>query len=227
MAQKKSKKTSRKKPSTFSNLLSPITIGPVELKNRISLAPMNETFSGVDGETTDQMISYFAARAKGGAGLISTGAIMGTRQASLFVWTRNLYCYHPGHLQGLTLLADRIHYFGSKACAQMTIGFGRQGHSYDHSLLAPAPTAGLPYELTLEKAPNGMAPVLNMTEYPRGTLAGQMTRAMTIDEICSVLDMQLAVVQTKLFTLQIEGKVKQNFAGSWEREDTRRELWKR
>ena len=56
---------------------------------------------------------------------------------------------------------------------------------------------------------------------------GVLDRGMTVDELCMVLDMQLQVVQTKLFTLQIEGKVKQNFAGAWERVDTRRELWKK
>jgi 2,4-dienoyl-CoA reductase-like NADH-dependent reductase (Old Yellow Enzyme family) len=34
----------------FAHILSPIKIGPVELKNRIALAPMNETMSGVNGE---------------------------------------------------------------------------------------------------------------------------------------------------------------------------------
>ena len=42
-------------------------------------------------------------------------------------------------MQGLSLLTDRIHYFGALACAQMTMGFGRQGHSADHHMLAPAP----------------------------------------------------------------------------------------
>ena len=49
--------------------------------------------------------------------------------------------------------------------------------------------------------------------------------SMSIDEICSKLDMQLPVVQTKLFTLQIEGKVRQDFAGGWERVDGT-EIWK-
>ena len=65
----------------FSHILSPIKIGPVELKNRIMLAPMNETMSGVNGEATEQMISYFAARAKGGTALVCTGAIMGTKSS--------------------------------------------------------------------------------------------------------------------------------------------------
>jgi hypothetical protein len=115
-------------------------IGSFELKNRMVLAPMNETTSGVNGEATEQCIAYYGARAKGGAAMVITGAVMGTRLASEFVWGRNLYCFHQGHQQALSLLTDRIHYFGSLACAQMTIGFGRQGHSRDESLF-PAPTA--------------------------------------------------------------------------------------
>ncbi len=183
----------------FPHLLAPKKIGPVELKNSIALAPMNETLSGVNGEATEQMIAYFAARAKGGAGLISTGAIMGTRLASKFVWGRNLHCFHMGHVQGLVLLTDTIHYFGAHAAAQMTIGFGRQGHSYDHHELAPAPTAGLPYEVALEKTPNHLADAWRRVEHPRSFLVGQMTRAMSIEEIRSeqkefAASCQLAVI---------------------------------
>ena len=176
---------SNKDKNKFKAILSPINIGPVELKNRIALAPMNETMSGFSGEATEQMLSYFAARAKGGTGLITTGAIMATKLGSEFVWGRNLYCFHHGHIQGLQLLTDRIHYFGSKIAAQMTIGFGRQGHSYDHSKLAPAPTGGLPYEITLDKAPKAIDDGFRIAEHPRSFLVGQMTREMPIDEIHS------------------------------------------
>lgn len=169
----------------FSHILSPIKIGPVELKNRIALAPMNETMSGANGEATEQMLSYFAARARGGTGLVSTGAVMGTRLASEFVWGRNLYLFHQGHMQGLGMLTERIHYFGAKAAIQMTIGFGRQGHSYDHHKLAPAPTGGLPYEITVDKACNHVADVWRLVEYPQAFMTGQMTREMTIGEIRS------------------------------------------
>jgi 2,4-dienoyl-CoA reductase-like NADH-dependent reductase (Old Yellow Enzyme family) len=169
----------------FSHILSPIKIGPVELKNRIMLAPMNETMSGVNGEATEQMISYFGARAKGGTALVCTGAIMGTKLASEFVWGRNLHLFHQGHLQGLNLLTERIHYFGAMAGAQMTIGFGRQGHSYDHHKLAPAPTAGLPYEVTMPSLPKGIGDAWSVAEHPRSWITGQMTREMTIAEIHS------------------------------------------
>ena len=34
----------------FKHILSPIKIGPIELKNRIVMAPMNEALSGAHGE---------------------------------------------------------------------------------------------------------------------------------------------------------------------------------
>lgn len=63
-------------------------------------------------------------------------------------------CFHQGHLQGLYALTERVHHFDAKISAQMSIGFGRQGHSYDHSKKVPAPTGGLPYEMTLASLPN-------------------------------------------------------------------------
>ena len=173
------------KDNQFKTILSPINIGPVELKNRISLAPMNETMSGHNGEVTEQLVAYYGARAKGGAALITTGAIMATKMASEFVYGRNMYCFHLGHLQGLYRLTERVHHFGGKISAQMSIGFGRQGHSYDHHKKAPAPTAGLPYEMTVETVPHNMDMGFRMAELEREFLTGQMTREMTIEEIRS------------------------------------------
>ena len=173
------------KENKFKTIFSPINIGPVELKNRISLAPMNETMSGHNGEVTEQLAAYYGARAKGGAALITTGAIMATKMASEFVYGRNMYCFHLGHLQGLYRLTERVHYFGGKIAAQMSIGFGRQGHSYDHSKKAPAPTAGLPYEMAVSTVPHNMDAGFRMAELEREFLTGQMTREMTIEEIRS------------------------------------------
>ena len=169
--------------NSFPNLFSPRKIGPVELKNRFVVAPMNETFSGINGEATPQVISYFAARAKGGYGLITTGAIMGTKLASRFVWGRNLNCFEPVHIQGLSLLTETVHHFGAQIAAQMTIGFGRQGHSADHNELAPAATGGLPYEEAVEKQPNAIAKSIRESEQSRTLLIGQNTYEMSIDTI--------------------------------------------
>jgi 2,4-dienoyl-CoA reductase-like NADH-dependent reductase (Old Yellow Enzyme family) len=169
----------------FKHLLSPIKIGPFELKNRIALAPMNETMAGLNGECTMQEVAYYATRAKGGTALVTTGAIMATRLGSRFVWGRNMHCFNPGHLQGLGMLTTHIHYFGGLASAQMSMGFGRQGHSYDENELAPAPTAGLPYEAAMDTQTKGLEKVFAKNERARGFLVGQMTREMSIAEILS------------------------------------------
>ena len=179
MAQKKLAK------QKLQTITSPIKVGPLELPNRMWMAPMNDTLSGHDGQATEQMISYFAARAKGGVAVTSTGAILGTRTAAKYQWSRNLHLFHQGHMQGLVMLTDRIHYFGSLAAAQMSIGFGRQGHSHDHHDLVPAPTAGLPYEIALEKAPDGVGAIAASHEVQRMFLVGQQTREMSIAEIHS------------------------------------------
>jgi 2,4-dienoyl-CoA reductase-like NADH-dependent reductase (Old Yellow Enzyme family) len=166
-------------------ITSPIKVGWLELKNRMWLAPMNDTLSGVNGEMTEQCLAYFAARSRGGAAVVSTGAVMGTEMCSKYVWSRNLACFHPGHIQGLTLLSDRIHYFGALAAIQMTIGFGRQGHSYDHHELVPSTTAGLPYEMGMDKQPGGAVIASFKTEYPRQDMVGQMTREISSSEIQS------------------------------------------
>ena len=180
---KKSEKGKNVGDVKLKNITSPIKLGNIEMKNRMVLAPMNETTSGVNGEATDQCIAYYGARAKGGAGMVITGAVMGTKMCADFVWGRNLACYHPGHIQGLSLLTDRIHYFGSLACIQLTMGFGRQGHSADPFRLAPSSTAGLPYELALENDNPGSVKIMRQNDKARAFLLGQQTYEMSIDEI--------------------------------------------
>ncbi|MDD5713172.1 MAG: NADH:flavin oxidoreductase, partial [Smithellaceae bacterium] len=175
----------KKKQNQFSHILQPIKVGPIELKNRIVMAPMNEALSGANGEVGEQYIAYFGARAKGGTGLITTGAIFGTRLGGEWPAGRNPHLYHQGHMLGMSNLTDRVHYFGSRIAAQMSIGFGRQGHSYDHHALAPAATAGLPYEIAAEKTPNHLSDLYGLMEYPRYFMTGPMTREMSIEEIHS------------------------------------------
>ena len=89
-----------------------IKIGPFELKNRMVLAPMNETTSGVNGEATEQCIAYWGpgeGRRRNGDHRSHHGDENGLRVRL----GRNLYCFHQGHQQALSLLTDRIHYFGA------------------------------------------------------------------------------------------------------------------
>ena len=64
----------------YPELFQPITIGNCEIKNRIVMSPMNVLMSrGNTGYVTDQQLAYYAARAKGGTGLIMTECVMGTQ----------------------------------------------------------------------------------------------------------------------------------------------------
>jgi len=61
-------------------LFEPGMIGKLCVKNRIVMAPMNMGGQEPDGRISQQAIDYFVARAKGGAGLIVTGASRVTRE---------------------------------------------------------------------------------------------------------------------------------------------------
>ncbi len=58
---------------TYSNLLAPLDLGHVTLKNRVLMGSMHV---GLEEEGDgSKLAAYFAARAKGGVGLIVTGGI--------------------------------------------------------------------------------------------------------------------------------------------------------
>ena len=185
MTTRQTKKTMKSEKKTFENLLSPLSIGPVQLKNRIAVAPMQTFMSGSTGEIDEQCLAYIGARAKGGAGLVISGVFLGTKLAARFPLGRAMVLHHQGHQLGAALYAERIHYFGSVACAQMSPGLGRQCSPWDPEAIAPAPTANLPYEMTHEKMPGGLAQVFGSDMRSRMFLTGPMTREMTVQEIRS------------------------------------------
>lgn len=189
MEQKKTSKESgsgsKANERKFEHLLAPIKVGNVDLKNRIAVAPMQTYMTGFGGEITEQCLAYIGARAKGGAGLVISGVFLGTKLAAQFPLGRCMVLHHAGHQLGASLYAERIHYFGGVACAQMTPGSGRQSTPYDRDMPAPAPTADLPYEMTREKTVGGMADALVADMRGREFLVGPMTRAMTVSEIRS------------------------------------------
>ena len=60
--------------TAYPHLFAPISIGPMTSKNRLLMPAMSINF-GVDaeGHVTDQLIAYFVARARGGAGMLLVG----------------------------------------------------------------------------------------------------------------------------------------------------------
>ena len=132
----------------YEALFEPITIGDVEMKNRIAMAPMNMVYSDPEGYNSEQWLAWYAARAKGGFGLIITDCVV----VNPFTWRASDHL-NP-HLflderygRGLGVLADNIHAFGAKVFLQISPGFGRQGHA---SALTPHEPPGAPSAIPIK-----------------------------------------------------------------------------
>ncbi|MDO4806703.1 MAG: NAD(P)/FAD-dependent oxidoreductase [Coriobacteriales bacterium] len=97
-------------------------IGTMKLKNRIFMAPMGTT-GEADGSYCSEGIDYFEERAKGGAGLIITGANVVSTKYEPRPCTE-LSDFH--HVERLNMLIDRCHHYGAKVCVQLSPGLGRQ-----------------------------------------------------------------------------------------------------
>lgn len=97
-------------------------IGSMKLKNRIVMGPMGTT-GEADGSYCAEGIRYFEERAKGGAGLIITGANVVSTKYEPRPCTE-LSNFH--NVERLNMLIDRCHHYGTKVCVQISPGLGRQ-----------------------------------------------------------------------------------------------------
>jgi len=104
--------------SKFSHLLSPGRIGPVELRNRIVMAPMGSYMGGLDGHITERHKRFYEDRARGGAGLITPEvvAVDWPRGAAM---VNQLGLSDDAFIPGLRDLTDRVHALGAKISVQL------------------------------------------------------------------------------------------------------------
>lgn len=101
----------------YPKLFSPFHIGHLQIKNRIVMPPL-ATNLGQDGFVTDELLDYFAARAKGGAGLIYTGNCSvdyprGKDVANQLRVDDMKYC------AGLNKLVERVHAYDARIFCQI------------------------------------------------------------------------------------------------------------
>lgn len=101
----------------YEKILSPIRVGNVELKNRVIYLAMAKYLSTPDNFVTDRQIAYYAARARGGAGLVIPGAcIVDPLYPSTLPMQPGLY--DDKFIPGLTRLVDAVHAAGAKIFLQ-------------------------------------------------------------------------------------------------------------
>jgi len=165
----------------LTQLFSPIKIGPVEIKNRVAMAPMNCIYSDPGGYVSEQQLAYYAARAKGGNGLIITECVMATQLGAKFDFVNNCKFWNVTHIPGMSELAETIHYFGAKVFVQLSIGFGNKGHTTvaGEQPYAPSP---IPYEIPYENLPKGFKENAALIQH---IIKGEVPREMTVEEIHS------------------------------------------
>jgi 2,4-dienoyl-CoA reductase-like NADH-dependent reductase (Old Yellow Enzyme family)/thioredoxin reductase len=102
----------------FESLKSPITLGGIELRNRMAMAAMGVEIAEEDGHAREPIIAYYEERARGGAGLIVTEvcAVAYPRGATAL---RQLAISSDDYLPGLRELTERVHRHGAKIALQL------------------------------------------------------------------------------------------------------------
>lgn len=103
-------------------LFEPISIGRLKLKNRIVMSPMTTRLSDAGHGVSERMIDYFAARARGGAGMVTTEAFY---VAQRFGGNNTVNLDSNEKIPGIAALADAVHAWDCKLCVQLGCGLGR------------------------------------------------------------------------------------------------------
>lgn len=134
-------------------LFQPLTIGTLQLRNRLVMPPMVTNYATEDGQVTTRLIDYLVARARGGVGLIVVEASYVRPDGRGFV--NQLGVHRDDLVAGLKQLVEAVHGAGAKAAIQLYHA-GRQTTSAVAGVqpVAPSPlpdpaTKQLPRELSL------------------------------------------------------------------------------
>ena len=132
----------------LNHLFNPIQIGSMTVKNRIKMAAMGIHYPELinsDGSYTERGIQYFIERAKGGVGLITTGAMQVQNQFEADTQGTTISNAGQAYIDGMKPLTEGVHKYGAKIITQLTAGTGRQNPAWLASGADPiASSDGLP-----------------------------------------------------------------------------------
>ncbi|CAG8863843.1 NADH oxidase [Pseudomonas fluorescens] len=170
----------------LSHLLAPGRIGPLQLRNRIIMAPMGSNFAEADGHCGERIQAYYEARAEGGAGLL----IMGVCAVAFPAGTAEPYqvgVSSDEFIPGLGQLAERVHKHGAKIAMQLqhagknAIRDMAAGRPLWVPSLPPASTSDMMQALTPEELASFVSAV-------RGRKGGIEMRVMDQDDIAQMVE---------------------------------------
>jgi len=100
----------------FAAIFQPGSIGSLKLENRLIMNAMGTVLTDGQSNPTQRTYDYYAARARGGAGLITTQCMAVSRDAAT-PW--ELAIYDDSFIPGLKNIAETIHQNGSKVSVQL------------------------------------------------------------------------------------------------------------
>ena len=159
----------------YSVLWRPIDINKCRIRNRISMSGMGTfTPTTVDQVETESGLRYYEERAKGGIGLIHTGAYFIDEKCAQ--GGRTLDFSSDKSIPSGTQLTERVHRWGAKIFAQLSCGTGRNG----------MPQIG-------ERVP------ISSSENPSFYNPDMICRALTIDEIEEMMEHWKVAAQNAVY----------------------------
>ncbi|WP_125114450.1 oxidoreductase [Agathobaculum sp. Marseille-P7918] len=110
----------------FPTMFSPIQIGTVTVPNRFVVPPMGNNFANTDGSLSDRSRDYYAARAKGGFGLITIESTVVYQEAK--GGPRKPCLFSDDTVESFRQVADACHAYGAKVSIQLQHA-GPEGNS--------------------------------------------------------------------------------------------------
>lgn len=165
----------------FEKLFKPIRIGRFNIRNRVAMAPMASLHSN-NGYVSEQILAWYAARARGGVGLVIVECTFTSKWGADNSYYNNLCLYDMSHMPGMAELAEAVHAFGAKVFIQLSPGFGVQGSSLRTGVQPVAPSA-VNYEIPLEMVPKALLDAARTNPELLHAVVGEVPREMTIEEI--------------------------------------------
>ena len=102
--------------TAYTHLFEPIKIGKTTVKNRIFMPPISTNLAD-HGYVTEELIQHYAARAKGGVGLIVSEVV--TVEPTYVYLPGDMSIYDDTFIEGWKKLFDEVHKYGTKLLPQL------------------------------------------------------------------------------------------------------------
>ena len=106
----------------FPRLFSPLDLGGVDLRNRIAMAPLTRQMALPDGTPTDEMVAYYARRARGGVGLIFVEGTYPNEEFGCRAYLDQPGSANAKHVAAWRKVTDAVHRHGAACILQLMHG---------------------------------------------------------------------------------------------------------